>query len=419
MNNNSEKSKSFVKKWNIIPKAICLFFAFIIWIYVMEVDSPDYEETFEDVPVTLTGITELDGRSLSVFSGQDTLVDITVKGQKSVIAKNSVEDLSVTADVSKIDSAGSYTLNLDFDLPSGLTFSDASVRELKLFIDKRTSQNKALSINPYNYQVPSGYELGNIVCDTDTVTVTGAESVLNNVSYAQVDVNLTGNNMTESFTADGTIVLYDAADNIIENKYIKLSQNTAKVTVPVLTTKEIKLTAAAKYGFYKPSNSEITISPATLTVKGDPKTLKNLKELEITTLNEKNIKEDSVLTVDVSLPDGVLPVQGQPDKVNVSVKLKNMLRRSMTVKNFDIKNAGNMKYEVITASLPLDLIGDSNTIKGITADNITVTVDLAAYENGGEPVNSGMIYPVAQISFNKVNGTVYELGSYSIQLSVN
>ena len=96
-----------------------------------------------------------------------------------------------------------------------------------------------------------------------------------------------------------------------------------------------------------------------------------------------------------------------------------MLRRSMTVKNFEIKNAGTMKYEAITTSLPLDLIGESDAIKSLTADNITVSVDLAAYESGGEPVSSGMIYPVAQISFNKVNGTVYELGTYSIQLLVN
>ena len=32
---------SFVRRFHILPKLVCLLFAFIFWIYVMEVDSPD------------------------------------------------------------------------------------------------------------------------------------------------------------------------------------------------------------------------------------------------------------------------------------------------------------------------------------------------------------------------------------------
>ena len=411
-----EKKDSFVKKHNIIPKLVCVFAAFIVWIYVMEVDSPDHQEVFEDVPVTLTGLSELDSKNLSVFSGQDTVVDVTVKGQKSVISKNSVSDITVSADVSQISEAGSYTLSLNFDVPSGLTFSDASVSELKLFIDKRTSVNLNLEAKLSSYQVPSGYELGELSCDTDTVTVTGAETILKDISYALVDVNMADKNLTESFTTDGNITLCDSTDNLVENnKYIKLSQSTAKVTVPVYTYKDVALKADCKYGYYTSKTSEISVEPKTLTIKGDKSVLDGLREISVTTINEKNIKEATKLSVDIALPDGVLAVAGQPTTATVDIKFKDLIRRSMTVKTFNVKNAGSIKYEVINNALALDLIGEKETIKALTADNVVVTVDLNGYESGSSP---GMIYPTAEVSFTKVNGTVYELGTYNLQVLI-
>ena len=112
-----KNNKSFISRFHIVPKLICVLFAFIIWIYVMTVDSPDNEEVFEDVPVTIMGTTALENeRNLSIFSGYDALVDVTVRGQKSVISKYSSEDIVATVDVSKITEGGMYNLELFFDL---------------------------------------------------------------------------------------------------------------------------------------------------------------------------------------------------------------------------------------------------------------------------------------------------------------
>lgn len=411
---NNEKV-SFVKKHNIIPKLICVLFAFIIWIYVMEVDSPDHEEVFEDVPITVTGLSELDSNNLSLFSGQDVLVDVTVKGQKSVIAKSAVEDIKITADVSQIKEAGYHTLQLEVDVPSQLTFTEASVSEVKLFIDRRTTQSLIVQTKLSSYQVPSGYELGDISCDTETVTVTGAETVLRNISYVMVDVNMSDRNLTESFTTDGNIVLCDATGNPVDSKYLKLSQTTAKVSVPVYTFKEVALTATGKYGYYTSKTAELTVEPKTIMVKGDKSVMDGLKEISVTTVNEKTIREDTKLTVDIKLPDGVLAVAGQTTTANVNIKFKDLVRRSFTVKNINVKNAGNLKYELVNNTVAVDLIGEMDALKAITDDNVTLTVDLSGYESGS---SSGTIYPTAEVTFSKVNGTVFELGSYNVQVKI-
>lgn len=412
---NEKKKVSFVKRFRLIPKIICLLAAFIIWIYVMEVDSPDYEATFEDVPVTVVGLSDLDTNNLSVFSGQDTLVDVTVKGQKSVIAKNSVSDISVTADVSQIKDAGSYDVTLSFDMPSGLTFSESSVTELKLFIDRRTSVNLDLKPKISSYQVPSGYELGDITCDTASVTVTGAETVLKNISYALADANMADKNLTESFTTDSNITLCDSADNPVESKYIKLSQMTAKVTVPVYTSKEVKLTAVGKNGFYNDNFANITVEPKTIKVKGDKSVIDSLEEISVTSIDEKSIREDTKLSVDITLPDGVYPVTGEPTTADVNVKFRNMLKRSVTIKNVNVKNADDLKYEVMSTSTAVEFMGEADAIKSLDAANLSLTVDLKGYEKGSNP---GMIYPAAEVGITNVDGTVYELGTYNIQILI-
>ena len=44
---NGAKKNGTVRKPNLIPRIVCFVFAFIMWIYVMVVDSPDYEQRFE------------------------------------------------------------------------------------------------------------------------------------------------------------------------------------------------------------------------------------------------------------------------------------------------------------------------------------------------------------------------------------
>ena len=98
-----------MKKWHIGTMLLCVFCAFIFWLYVMEVDSPNYESEFLDVPVNLVGVSTLENEhNLSVFGGFDAVVDLKVKGSRSIIGRYTIADINVTADVSGITPV-SYT----------------------------------------------------------------------------------------------------------------------------------------------------------------------------------------------------------------------------------------------------------------------------------------------------------------------
>ena len=406
---------SFIRRFHIIPKLVCLLFAFIFWIYVMEVDSPDYEGEFQDIPLTIVGTTQLENdHNLSVFSGHDALVDIKVKGQKTVISKYSADDITVRVDVSDIKESGMYTLDLFFELPSDISLIDSSVSEVNMFIDKRTSANIDVEVNLRSYKISSAeYALGDVVCDTDTIMVTGPASIIEDIDHALVEIDLKDAHLTESLSTSGEILLKNQNGGNVESKFVKLSKTSAQVNIPVFGYKEIPLNILTKYGFYTDKTASISIEPATVKVKGDPSTLNSIEYINISTLDEKTIKENTELLVDINLPSNVFTVEGEPSTASVYVDLKGLERKTFFVKskNIEIIGADGKNVQILDESLAVTVLGEKSVLNSMKADDITVKADISGFKN-----TSGVMYPNAEISFETSDGVVFEIGNYSIRV---
>ncbi len=412
---SENKFIGFVRRYHIIPKLVCVFLAFIFWIYVMEIDSPDNEDVFEDIGIKVVGSTILENeRNLSVFSGYDALVDVTVKGQKSVISKYKSEDIVITVDVSEIEKSGMYTLDLYYELPSGLTFVDATIDEVTMFIDRRISANITVEPLLKSYKISTAdYGLGTITCDTQLITVTGAESVINEVAKGVVEVNMGDQHLTQSVTTDGTIVLKNQNGENVDSRYIKLSKSNVSVNIPVYGFKDVPLRVATKYGFYNDTNSKVTVTPEKIRVKGEPSALVNIEYIDVTTIDEKKIGGDTDLNVDITLPENVFPADGEPTEATVSIKLNNFIKKTFVIEKFLIVNSGDLNVEVVDKSIAVTIIGERGAVNRLTADDITVTVDFTNYRD-----NTGTVNPPAIITVNVEEGTAYELGFYDVQVQI-
>lgn len=407
------KFLGFIKSFHIIPKIVCVFLAFILWIYVMEVDSPDYEDVFEDVAVTVVGTTQLENeRNLSIFSGYDTLVDVTVKGQKSVIAKYSSEDIVATVDVSKIEKSGMYTLEVFVDVPSGMTLIESSVTQINMFVDKRTTENIPVEASVKSYKISSEeYSLGDITCSTDMISVTGPESVIREIDHGLVEVDLGGEFITKSITTEADVLLKSQNGEDIESRYLKLSKTSIQVNVPVYGFKNVPLRVTTKNGFYTEKLTDITVSPEIIKVKGEPSVLQNVDSIDVTVIDEKRIGENTQLEVDIILPDNVYPVTGEPETATVNIKLSGLVRSTFEVENITIINTGDKKVKALDKSVAVTVIAEKSIMKKLKAEDITLVVDFTNFKE-----NIGIVNAVAEVQFNTADGVVYEIGVYSIQI---
>ncbi len=406
------KAKRSYGDW--FAKISCFLIAFVIWLYVMQVDSPDHEETFYSVDVVLTNTAVLEGTGgLSVYSGYGATVDITVVGKKSTINKLTGEDLHVTADVSAITEAGMHSVPVHVELPSGLSLGSVSQGFIQVYADEKSSRVVDVRTKITSFTMEHQLQMGEPSPAYDTVVVTGPRNALNDIAYAQVTLSL--GNVASSITASGALVLVDENGMEISNPYLRLARTEVKVDIPVYTTKVLPLAVEYKYGYFNDSNVRVTLNPASLSLRGDPSVLDRMEEIVVDMLDEKQISGDITQMVALSLPSGVTAIDGT-ENVVVTVNHVGTHTRQFTITDIDVTGAVGVDFEILTTSLNVMIRGTLQQLAQLKTSDLTAIVDLSGYTAG----SSGIITEKAVILIDAVNaGNVYEIGDYSVRVKLN
>ncbi|MBR6650317.1 MAG: hypothetical protein IKL36_02790 [Clostridia bacterium] len=406
------KNKSLLKRFSILPKLFCVLVAFVIWLYVAAVENPDHEETIYQVPVNLVGVSSIESNyNLSVFSGYDTTVDLTVKGQLSTIKKYSVDDYNITADISHITDGGRHTVKLFFDMPTGVVLSSSSITSAELYIDERTTVTIDVYPRLKSITVPDNYELGELVSDTETVVVSGPKILVDDVSHAAV--YLDAGRLESSISMVGKLSLVNKAGEDITNPFLKLSKNEVKVSIPLYEYKELTVVVPTKHGYFNDSNSKITISPATIAVKGDPVVLDRINEISTATIDETKMLGDSTLILGLIVPNNISIASGETSSVSVTVNHIGTSTRNIAVDDINVIGAKDIDYSLQTAVVNITLRGPSDVLELMDEKNIVATVDLTGYED-----TEGVISVPLSVAIKDSEYGVYAVGEYSVQVKL-
>lgn len=400
------------KRGNFVAKILCFIVAFIIWLYVMNVESPEHEKTFSSVPVTIENAAVLaSNQNLSVISGAGNVIDVTVKGKKSEIAKYSASDIKASVDVSRITEAGRHTLDVSVSLPTGLVVSSVTPNNINVSVDTLSTKTISVKVNIRSVQIEADYELGVPLPDFTVVTVKGPATVIDAISHAQVDLDL--GRVTQSLSSRAALRLIDMNDAEVINPNVTLSQSSVTVNVPVYTTKELLLKVDYLHGFYNRDNVDIEISPKTIKVKGEPSVLENMTELLIKTIDEKQVVADGSQIVQIALPQGLINA-GTTETATINITHKNTGTKTITVDNIRINNPKGLNYELLTKTINVTLRGPLVNLPALQPVHVTASTTLD-YE-----ASSGLIsVPLTITVASQHTDTVYEIGTYYIQVRVN
>ena len=410
----NENGATLKKHHAWVAKVVCVFLAFLIWLYVMQVDSPEYSEEFHSLPVELLNTQVLDGESgLSVYSGYGNTVDVTIIGKKSLINRISSGDIHVYADVSTIKSAGSHAVQVYVEAPSGLTVGAVSQNAISVYCDVRASKVVDVEAKLSSFTMTSDLEMGRLEPDYDTIVVTGPKSTLDNIEYAQVVLDL--GNIQSSMTASGKLVLMDKYGYRVDDRYLKMSNSYVTVEIPVYAYKTLPLTVAYKHGFYNESNVKIEIQPSELRIKGDPSVIDRMTELVVTTLDEKMIKGNVVQLVPLSLPDGLVAADGT-ENVSIGVSHVNTYTSIFMVTDIDVAGDVDVAYQILDRSIAVTVRGTLEQLSKLRSTDFSAIIDL----NGYSANSSGIIEEIAEIRIDSsVAAGVYEIGEYPIKVRLN
>ena len=201
-------------------KILSVFIALGMWIMVVS----GHEETKEmTVPVRLINIPQ-SKVAISDFSN----VSINIKGAARLMQSLTNSDVLLDIDVSGFTDGQSIRriLTSDFKTPLGLEVSDVNPSELRITLDNVTA--KEVRVLPSIIgEVKQGYMVESITLKPNSITVTGAKTVLSQLeNISTMPINLSERN--ENFVQNVLLKEYDGVTKMHPSSVevrVKLREN--------------------------------------------------------------------------------------------------------------------------------------------------------------------------------------------------
>ncbi len=391
---------------DVIALILCLFVSFGIWLYVMETDSPEYEDDFSSVNVEIVNTAALSSKTnLSVIDGWKTSIEVTVKGRKSVIAEYTSDDIKATVDVGNISSVGRHVLSVSVSLPDGLTLVSLSPSAVPVDVDHVETKTVPVTAKIVSAQYGADIELGDPVVSPHEVTVTGPSAVLAGIEGGEALLNL--GEITDSVVIKTPIYLVDGNGDRVDNPYLMMDESSATVTVPVYTKKQVALTCKYVHGFFESDLYTVSLTPSVVTLRGEPSALKDVDEIVLKNIDEKSVTGDSFTEqITVNPPAGTVIV-GSGKTATLSIKMSGIATKTFSVQNFELYGSG--EYVVKTPKLSVTLRGPVELISALSEEEIVVFASTANIDTEGD-----MLADATVVLPDKYHGSIYELGKYYI-----
>lgn len=403
-------------KNKVISILISVALAFVFWLYVVTVVSPESDETYYNIPVALQNESILSERGLMVTS-DDPFVDLRLRGNRTdLIALNS-GNITVIANVASIETPGTHKLNYTVSFPGNIaangisvTKSDPGMVELK--VEAKAKKNIPVVLDYGDSKVPDGFiaDKENVELDFESIEISGPQSVVDKITKALIKVDLDEQNQT--LVGQFDYLLCDEQNAPVDAKHITTNANAINLTLKVHRVKEIDLKLnVVSGGGATAETAVIKVEPQKIQVSGSDKQLVDLNELVLGTINLGEIPGDTELTFPITLPEGVMNQTGIVE-VKVTVQFPNMATKTFQVTNITARNVpAGMRAELITKALEVTVRGPSALIAAMKEKDVSAYVDFTGAKTGSDTKKAEIVLSDAF----KEAGAV---GSYSVSVTV-
>lgn len=399
---------------------LSLVIAIGLWSYVITTVSPEWEETFYDIPVVLENETALHSRGLMTIADDTPKVTLKLRGNRSNLANLSRDNITLLADLSKIYGAGEQRVSYSILYPGNIPDNSIEVisqnpQEISLTVTERASKDVPIVID-YDGSVPEGYQTDreNLTLDYQTVRVTGPASVINKITTARIQVDL--ENQTETIDQSYLYTLCDKNKEPVDAERVNTDVTEVRLNLKIQRYKEITLSLnIVEGGGATKKNTIIRKDMDTIQVSGSEQALEKMgNTLDLGEIRLYEIPNDTVKEIEIKLPEGVENLTGK-DTVSVSIQFQGLVTRTIAVTNIVAKNVPeDMEAKVIAKQLNVVVRGPKVQVDAMSADALTVYVDFADAEVGQDTYKATVYVDSGTFSDVGAVGTYNMLGKVSM-----
>ena len=412
----TEKVTGRQKKYDWVVKLLCICSAFILWLYVMEVESPEYETTIGGVIVELIGTDDLESKNgLSVYSGRGVPITVTVSGKRSVVSKLTQDDIVATADVSDITEAGRHNIPIIVDPLSNVTINQKTQDNVLVYVDQAETAIIPVRENIVSMDLTHPYEMGTIQFESNSINISGPKNVLSNVAAARVDLDI--GERKDSYTTVCEIYLVDKYNNRISNTYLNYSPTEITVDIPIYKSVTVPVEVKFQHGYLDDTNSVITVTPSQVTIKGEESVMDESSLLAPIVLDEKKITENSYGKTVILQPAAGTFIDDDITEVQVSVEIDASIQSmDLIVTDIEATGADGIRYAIEDEEMSVTIRGPIDKLQKIRPSDLYAVVDLSGYS----AESSGTVTKTADIIIDAEDAEgIYEVGEYTVQVRIN
>ena len=387
--------KKLTANWGL--KLASLIFAMVVWFLVTNINDPITSVRYTNIPVTLknTNLITDQGQVFTVLDGSDTISSVTIYAPRSIIDSLSQNNVIATADLQELSSFNTVSIDVKtnkyFDKIEKI---DTSSDMVKLSVERKASKSLALGATTSG-SLADGYVIGDVSTEQNMVRISGPESVVNSITSATVDVDVTG--FTSNIGTDADIMLLDAEGEVVDSSLVSMNIKTVRVNVVIYETKYVPITytvtgePANGYIFTK----EIESTPDTVQIAGRSNVLASINEIKVEdpNIDVSGLSGNLNYTYNLAqyLPSGVTFADKEfSGSVSVVVHVSGVETRTYDVPVSNISISGEAEgfniyvddSEYNTVSLTLQ--GLPVTLDSVSADSLKGSVSVDSILAEGE-----------------------------------
>lgn len=394
--------KNMINKFTL--KVLSLIIAILIWLLVRNVDDPIVVRTFYEIPVSIENASYL-AENLEIpllVDGKDT-VKVRVKGARSVVSKLKKEDIKAVADMTQIISKDTTPIMVPVEVTgTGISDSDITVRprNIQVDIEKQKSVEKTIAVSTGDTQPDKDYEIGNLKANPEKVTISGPETIINEIDKVVALIDVTGRKES-NIEIKSQLKIYDKNLDELSPKQLEylnikeISDNTIRIQAQFWKVKQnVKIKAEysgePKRGYEVDS---INLVPDTISVAGTDEALKKLEQegntLEIPGkyIDVTDKAGDFEQNIDLSelLPEDLKLVRDLNSSVIATVKILPYNSRDYEVSVTQIEadnKAEDLDLVFQDEQITIRAKAKEQDLDSLSAANIQVQIDLSGYGEG-------------------------------------
>lgn len=388
----------------VLSLLLSVLVAFGIWAYVVTVVSPESEATFYSIPVVLNNETVMTDKGLMIESGADTTITLQLRGNRTDLNNLKNSDITVVADLSKVNGSGMQELSYSVAFPSN-AYEIVTQSPAKITLEIVEWDTKEVPVNVI-YSGTLGLDYiaykDNAELDYKSVTITGPKSVVDEITQAVIDVNLDG--QTETITESYRYTLCDAAGQPVDAASITTNVAEISMNLKIQRVQEVQLLLNVTYGGgATEANTQIVMSDQVIKVTGTEKMLESLgTSLTVGAINLADLAEDTVLTFPVSLLEGVENLSGI-NEITVDVSFPELATKTLNISKVFVKGlAAGLQYEIGTKNVSVTVRGPAELVETIEAENVYLLVDLSNAELGEDLYRAQVMFDTAYADFGAI-----------------